>query len=164
MIILCLAEFAFPPYEPTYDLLSLILDGSWDAINENSLCSPLQRNATENGDEGRFPCSLHRCLETGSGTILRLRCRTVTGRHLLLCAVIFRCQCKKQRLYHVPVQIGEPADIVSELIVLVDSPIFPLIGIEEGIIRLGREDKASSWLSLFFVLGTFFLQYIQRNT
>lgn len=55
VIVLHLAEFAFPPYESAYDLLSLILDGSWDGINENNLCSLLERNATENGDQVFFP-------------------------------------------------------------------------------------------------------------
>jgi hypothetical protein len=149
-------KFALTRYESSYHLLLLIANGGRESINQNGLFPVDERDTSECSNQGFLSTfALFDDLQARSGAVRSLNVGTIAMDHCLLALPVFGCQRVQQRLLHTPVEPTEPTDIISSLIVLVQTAIFRLIGVQDGIIGLGRKPHASKWLAFVFVLGAF---------
>src|SRR5262249_26440836 len=84
--------------------------------------------------------------------------------HVFCAASVFPSQRPCEGLLSGPSHAVEPLDVVGSQIVLDQASVFPLIGVQDGIIRTGCQRGAWYWLSCLLIGSCFLYDHVFGDT
>ena len=159
------AEFTSVRQHPLEQLAPVGHDELRMAINKDSLMLSLERNPPKVSHQ-RFLVltTLHDHLQALSWPMFRLNGGFVLPCHLCDGRAVFACQCFEQRCLRYPVQRVEPANIVSQEVVLDYPSVLRLILAENAVITLPYHVGPLGWLAPSHIECTFLFNDFLRHS